>query len=282
MKIGILIDSAATSNPKDIEGTQIEWIPLHVTFPNNTDMLDTLENIEKNDVMNRIANGEMLKTSQASPGELEIKYDEMLTKYEHIIHIPIPGNLSSMLQTAFMTASDEKYTGKVTVYDNNDIAAMALTEMALNLSEKNISGELDTPQKMINYIEENKHSTYVGIIPGDLKKLASGGRATGIIATVLNIFKTKLLIRWAAKPEKEAIGRTYSGLTEKVISRIKRDYTDTYRLVFMSTPLTSQKTCTNIRETLNNSDIKFTEATIPSIYTVHAGIESVAFAIMKK
>ncbi|WP_027063027.1 DegV family protein [Mesoplasma seiffertii] len=282
MKIGILIDSAATSNPKEIEGTQIEWIPLHVTFPNNTDMLDTLENIEKHDVLNRIANGEMLKTSQASPGELEAKYDEMLTKYDHVVHIPIPGNLSSMLQTAFMTARDEKYAGKVSVYDNNDIAAMGITEMALALNEKTISGELDTPEKMLNYIEENKHATYVGIIPGDLKKLASGGRATGIIATVLNIFKTKLLIRWAAKPEKEAIGRTYSGLTEKVIAHIEKDYKDSYRLVFMSTPLTSAKTCANIRETLNNSNIKFTEAMVPSIYTVHAGVESVAFAIMKK
>ncbi|WP_026389195.1 DegV family protein [[Acholeplasma] multilocale] len=282
MKIGILVDSAATATPKVFNDTVVSWIPLHVTFPDNTDMLDTQELIEKNNVYSRIENGENIKTSQASPGELENKYDELLKEYDHIVHIPITANLSSMLQTAFMTANDDKYEGKVTVFQNEDMAAQGIKEVALHVSALIQNGTLTTPEQVVEEITKFKEAMYLGIIPGDLRKLSSGGRGTGVLTSVLNMFKTKVLIRWTSKPEKEAMGRTFSGVLEKVIDRVNQDYKDGYNFIFVRTPLTSVKTYMSIKGILDEAGIKYSEEFIPSIYTVHAGVETVGFIITNK
>ncbi|SYV95350.1 degV-like protein, partial [Mycoplasma putrefaciens] len=196
VKIGLLVDSASTYDASIFKETNIELIPLHIVMPDNTEFLDTNSNVVDNKILERVANGENVKTSQASIGELEQKYQELLKKYDHVVHIPITKNLSSMLQTASLVSQDEKFIDKVTVYQNTDLAAQAISEIALRLDQALKDGSVSTVQQAIEFIDQNKEKVYVSIIPGDLKKLSSGGRATGIITTVLNIFKTKLLIVW--------------------------------------------------------------------------------------
>ncbi|WP_031542124.1 DegV family protein [Mesoplasma photuris] len=279
MKIGILVDSASTSTPKVFEGTNIRWIPLHITFPDNSDILDITEAVEKNNVYKRLENGEDLKTSQASPGELENKYIELLKEFDHLIHIPITGNLSSMLQTAFMVANDEQFEGKVTVYPNYELAAQAIKEAALYLNKLIANNDVKTPKEAIAAIDEFVESVYIGMIPGDLRKLASSGRLR-FMASVLNFLKTKTLIRWGSKPEKEGMSRTYGALVEKIIDNMK-NYPATSKLIFLRTPFTSSKTYNTIVEALKEAKINFAEEFVPSIYTVHAGVETVGFIIVK-
>ncbi|AJM72098.1 DegV family protein [Mycoplasma yeatsii] len=283
MKIGILIDSSSIYDVSKLKDTNIDLLPLHIVMPDNSEILDSESGVTKNNILKRVDDGENIKTSQASPGELEQKYSEMLKEYDHIIHIPITKNLSSMLQTALLVSNDEKFVDKVTVYENTDLAAQGISLIALELSKAIQNNEIKTPTEAIKFIDKNKSRVYVSIIPGDLKRLLSGGRALGILTSVLNILKTKLLMVWGKEPKKEAFGRTYSSLTERVIKNLKDKYNDSeFELFVLKTPLTNEKTFSIVKKTLDEAKVKFSDDVVPNIYTVHAGIDTIAFIAIKK
>lgn len=279
MKIGILVDSSATCQPELFKDTVIEWIPLHITYLNEIDILDTTENINKYKVFERIEQDEEWKTSQASPGELENKYDAMLSKYDHIVHIPITENLSSMMSTAMMVANEERYKGKVTIIHNKTVAAQGIKEIALHLSELIKNDTLKTASAVVKEFNHYSHAMYIALIPSDLKKLASGGRAVKIISTILNMFKTKTLIRWKEKPEKEAMGRTISGLMEKVIRNVEEGFNGTYHFILTSSPMRNEKNRQAAIQVLKENNIQFVEEPIPHLYPVHAGVETIGFIV---
>ncbi|QVK05763.1 DegV family protein [Mycoplasma mycoides] len=283
MKFGILVDSAAVYDPAEFKNTIIDVIPLHIVFPNNDEYLDIKNIVEQEKILEKVSMGENIKTSQASPGELEKKYDELLEQYEHIIHIPITNNLSSMLQTATLVSQDEKYKDKITVYQNNDLAAQGIALTALSLAKAIKSNKIKTAQQAIDFIDDFKEKVLIAIIPGDLKKLSNGGRAKGVITTVLNLLKTKLLIIWAKEPKKEAIGRTYNSLIEKLIKNLSNKFKkNKYKLYFLSTPLTSSKTVEIVKQILSDEKINFVHGNVPNIYTIHAGVETIGFVAIEE
>ncbi|AVN64651.1 MULTISPECIES: DegV family protein [Mesoplasma] len=282
MKIVILLDSSGTNQSEKIKNKNIEVLPLHFTFPNGTDMLDTPKEVNEKGIIKLISEGVDIKTSQASPGEVENKYDELLKTYDHIYHIPITGNLSSMLQTAMMVSRDDKYIGKVTVYENLNIAAQAIEQTALYISKLLEEGKITTPEEITESIKEYEKEMYIAIVPGDLKRLTSGGRGKKAVTTVLNILKTKVLIKWEAEPKKEAMGRTIHSIMDKVTKVYHEKYSKGFEMVFVRTSLTSSKIYEAARNALLESKINFSEELVPNIYTAHAGVDTIAFIITKK
>jgi|GEM_PF-921957 len=191
-KIGILIDTAAGDDFQLYENTVIALLPLHIIFEDETDIIDTPQNLIETNFYQRVADGENVRTSQASPGELQAKYEEMLKTYDYIIHLPIPGNLSSMYQTSLMVAKE--FANKVKVIEHS-MAANGIKECALVLDQQIKNGTLNSIEAIEDFLKTYEEEMYLGIVPGDLKKLARGGRAVGIIQTILNVFKTKVLIK---------------------------------------------------------------------------------------
>lgn len=282
MKIVILLDSSGTNGSEKIKNKNIEVLPLHFTFPNGTDMLDTPREVKERNIIKQISEGVDIKTSQASPGEVENKYDELLQKYDHIYHIPITGNLSSMLQTAMMVSRDDKFIGKVTVYENLNIAAQAIEQTALYISNLLEEGKIETPEQITEAIKEFEKTIYIAILPGDLRRLTSGGRGKKAVTTVLNLLKTKVLIKWEAEPKKEAMGRTVHSIMDKIVKVYHDSYTKGYEMIFVRTALTSSKIYESAREALVDGKVNFTEELIPNIYTAHAGVDTIGFIITKK
>lgn len=282
MKIIILLDSSGTNSSEKIKNKNIDVLPLHFTFSNGTDMLDTPKEVKEREIIKQISEGVDIKTSQASPGEVENKYDELLTKYDHVYHIPITKNLSSMLQTAMMVSRDEKYTNKVTVYENLNIAAQGIEQTALYISNLLEEAKIKTPEQITEAIKEYEKSMYIAILPGDLKRLTSGGRGKKAVTAVLNLLKTKVLIKWEAEPKKEAMGRTIHSIMEKVTKVYHANYSKGYEMIFVRTSLTSFKIYDAAREALIEGKVNFSEELLPNIYTAHAGVDTIGFIITKK
>lgn len=282
MKIGLLVDSSATANPIISKHKHIHVLPLHITGEGGFDMLDTAANIKKNQIYERLAGGETFKTSQASPGELAAKYDELLKKYNHIIHIPIPENLSSMLATAKMVANEDKYRGKVTVIHNRNLPAQGLRELVLRLESEIASGQLKTPQEVVDAYHHHEPKYYVAIIPGDLRNLAQGGRATKIASAVLNVFKTKVLIRWQAHPSKEGISRTVTNLADVVLRHANQLHHRNFDLIVTAPLHYNQKSLAMLREALDNRNIRYRIEEIPPLYPIHAGVNTIGFIVSPK
>ncbi|AHI54102.1 DegV family protein [Spiroplasma sabaudiense Ar-1343] len=276
MKIGVLLDSSSGAIKEELQNTNIDVIPLHIILEDGTDLSDTRENIEKYDVYNRVNNKENVKTSQASPGELEIKYNEMLEKYDHIIHITITKNISSMQDTAIMVSKQPEFNGKVTVPEHN-LAASAIKSCGLYLNKIINEGQKDI-EYLVNEINEFEKSFVAIIVPGDLSKLARGGRAVKIFASILNAFKTKAVIHWAAKPKKIAMARKLSIIIEKVSGLLEKTYEgEEFNLTLLTTWDIQKRLLENTRVDLNNAKISFQETYLPSIYAVHAGIDTLGF-----
>lgn len=191
-KIGILIDTAAGDDSELYKDTDIALLPLHIIFEDENDIIDTPQNLVQTDFYQRVEDGENVRTSQASPGELQAKYEEMLKTYDYIIHLPIPANLSSMYQTSLMIAKE--FGDKVKVIEHS-MAANGIKECALVLDQQLKGGKLNSIKAIEDFLKTYEKEMYLGIVPGDLKKLARGGRAVGIVQTILNVFKTKVLIK---------------------------------------------------------------------------------------
>ncbi|QGS52316.1 DegV family protein [Spiroplasma tabanidicola] len=280
MKIGILVDSSTGLEPDKIANTNIEVIPLHIIIKNTQDILDTKEQRDLNNVYEQIHNGVNVTTSQASPGELILKYEEMLKKYDHIIHLPIPTNLSGMAQTAVMTSKDEEFLGKVTVVDHY-LAANLLGRLALILNDmtKDESLEIKDYLEKIKLWEDN---SLIYLIPSDLKKLAKGGRAQSLLLSVLKFLKQKIAIQWGLKPKKAAMGRTIGSIIDKLLDNIKEKFKNAYKIILVRTELISEKFLNQIKSKFEELKIDYDDEIIPTPFPCHAGLETVGFLIYDK
>lgn len=282
MKIGLLVDSSTTSNILPYHHKGIALLPLHITGENGFDILDTPENVKKHQLYDQIINGRLFKTSQASPGEVANKYDELLKKYDYLVHIPIPENLSSMFATAHMVANQEKYRDRVTVIHNQNLPAQGLRELVIRLESDIANKKLKTPQEVIKAYHRYEPEYYVAIVPSDLKNLARGGRATKIASAVLNAFKTKVLIRWQAHPTKEGISRTINNLSDIVLKRGRQLHHRRFKLIVTAPLNYNAKTLTSLKQSLDDQGIKYQFEEIPSLYPIHAGVNTIGFIILPK
>jgi len=277
-KYGILIDTGAGNNLKEFKDTNIRSIPLHIIYEDGTDIKDTPANVQKTHLYKRIKDGENVKTSQASPGELMDVYEQMLEEFEHIIHIPIAKNLSSMYQTA--TVVSLEFPDKISVIDHA-MAANGIKEAALELNrqmEMNPKITLDQIQRFLVDYEKNM---YLGLVPGDLRKLNRGGRGTSTLQSMLNLLKIKVLIQWTETPKKESIGRTITSVSEVASEHINDYHGERYKAIFVKTPLTSSKITKLAADVLAKKKVDFIEEDIPSLYVVHAGVNTIGFIFVK-
>lgn len=280
-KWGVLVDTAAGNDPAVFKGTNVKLLPLHIVFKNEDgtkvldDVLDTPANVEKTHFYDRVKNNENISTSTAAPGELMKMYDEMLKEYDHIVHFPIPANLSSMYQTAVMVAGDPKYKGKVDVVESS-MATVGMKEFAIALSKKLDDGKLTDLAGVKKFAQDYTDHMYLGLIPGDLKRFAKGGRGSKVIG-LLVMFHTKVLIRWTDKPHKDGMSRSISGLVKVIKKRINEIYKGhKYKLIFVDTPLTNPKILENAKVAMKKFDLTpdSTEL-IGTLYTAHTGTDTI-------
>ncbi|AHI53237.1 DegV family protein [Spiroplasma culicicola] len=279
MKIGLLFDSSSGLTTEQIKGTNIDVIPLHVIFDGEADFLDTPENHQKYETYKAIDGGKRVTTSMASPGEVSEKYDTLLKQYNHIICVTISPNLSGMYQTAVMVANDDEYKGKVTVL-KHALAANCLKELAFKF-DKMVAKEDIKVEDFQTEIELWEKNTAIIIVPGELDRLAKGGRAKSVLISLLKMLKTKLAIQWGEKPKKVGMGRTITSLLEKIMKTIKNVCGQQFKLMFLHTPETTAKTIDQVKKYLDSAKLNYLEEIVPTPFTCHAGLETIAFIAIK-
>lgn len=280
MKIGILVDSSSGLTNEKVKGTNVQVLPLHIVLSDEVSFPDTPQENEKRGTFKIVHDGGKVTTSQASPGEVILKYEGMLKTYDHIIHITISDNLSSMKATATMVANDDEFKGKVTIIEHG-LAADVLGEMALKFSRMSVDETLkpDDYQKEAN--NWMKRATSV-IIPGDLSRLSRGGRAKSVLISILKMLKTKVAIMWDYKPQKIGMGRTIGSILAKVRVAIEKKCGKNSQLFFLATPLTSEKIVVSVKDKLNELGLEFEYRTVPTPFVCHAGTETIAFIAIDK
>lgn len=181
--IAILIDSAC-----DIDEKKAKELNLHVLrMPIVIDGKEYLESIDINseELHEMLSNGKFAKTSQVTLGSLVAKYDELLEKYDYIIHIPLSSGLSGMYQTSMMCIKDPKYKDRIAVVD----AKFACYPIILLCEDvKKLIAQGKTVFEIKDIIEKEAFMDAI-IIPKDINYLKLGGRISPAAASLANLLK---------------------------------------------------------------------------------------------
>lgn len=158
-------------------------------------------------------------TSQPSPEEVMKLWDELLTSYDEIVHIPMSSGLSGSCQSARMLA--EEYEGRVQVVNNQRISVTqrqsALDALALIESGMDAAAVKDT-------LEADKFNSSIYIMLDTLYYLKKGGRITPAAAALGTILRLKPVLQiQGEKLDAFAKARTVSQGKTMMINAIRAD-----------------------------------------------------------
>lgn len=160
-----------------------------------------------------------ITTSQPNINAIVELWEELLQKYDQIIHIPMSSALSQSCETAKSFAED--YPDKVFVVDNKRISITQKdsVEDALKLIEQGKDGAA-----IKEYLESDGLNSSIYLVVDTLKYLKRGGRITpaaAAIGTILNI-KPILSIQ-GGKLDKFAMVTSIKAAKKKMLAAIKKD-----------------------------------------------------------
>lgn len=160
-----------------------------------------------------------ISTSQPSPGDVLELWEELLEKYDEIIHIPLSSGLSSACDTTMMLAED--YEGKVTVVNNQRISVTQKSSVfdALRMIEQGKSAS-----EIKQVLEEEKLEASIYITVDTLKYLKNGGRITPTAAAIASVLSIKPVLEIQGdKLDSFAKVRGWKAAKKTMISAIQND-----------------------------------------------------------
>lgn len=177
-----------TDSNSGITQTQAKELGIYVIampFYINEELFLEDITLSQEDFYKRLEEDADISTSQPSPAEVMELWDEILEKYEDIVHIPMSSGLSNSCHTALMIAKD--YGSKVQVVDNQRISVTMRQSVldAITLADSGIKAS-----EIKDILEKEKQESSIYITVETLKYLKKGGRITpaaAAIGTVLNL-----------------------------------------------------------------------------------------------
>ena len=188
MTIKILADSACDLPKSYLEENDVELIPLKVLF--KEDEYDDMVTIDSKQIFDAMKEGEVVKTSQASPEHFKRIFTEIANNNEKAIYIAFSSELSGTYQTSMLMRNDvlEEYPNlDITIIDSK-AASLGLGLIVKKAVE---SAKAGTPkEQLIKEIQHNcAHMEHIFTVD-NLDYLARGGRvsrASAFVGGLLNI-----------------------------------------------------------------------------------------------
>lgn len=221
-KIAIITDSNSGISQNQASVLGINILPMPFMINEETFYEDiTLSNQE---FYEKLAEGADISTSQPSPEAVLNLWNELLTKYDAIIHIPMSSGLSGSYQTACMLSLD--YGDKVHVVNNQRIS-VTQRQATLDAIELVKMGKPANEIKRI--LEEEKLNSSIYIMLDTLFYLKKGGRITPTAAALGTILKLKPVLQIQGdKLDAFAKARTITQAKSIMINAIKNDITNRF------------------------------------------------------
>ena len=216
-KIAVVVDSNSGITNEEAKKMGIYVIPMPFIIQDKV----LYEDIDlKQDEFYKLQREDIkITTSQPNINAIVELWEELLQKYDQIIHIPMSSALSQSCETAKSFAED--YPGKVFVVDNKRISITQKdsVEDALKLIEQGKDGA-----EIKEYLEKDALNSSIYLVVDTLKYLTRGGRVTpaaAAIGTILNI-KPILSIQ-GGKLDKFAMVTSIKSAKKNMLAAIKKD-----------------------------------------------------------
>ena len=216
-KIAVVTDSNSGITPKEASGLGVYVIPM----PFMIDRQTYYENIDldQEQFYEKLEGDADIITSQPTPSSILELWDDLLKKYDEIVHIPMSSGLSGSCQSAHMLAQD--YDEKVQVVNNQRISITQKQSVrdALMLIEKGYDAK-----QIKEVLEEDKFNSSIYIMLDTLKYLKKGGRITPAAAALGTVLRLKPVLQiQGEKLDAFAKARTINQGKNIMINAIRND-----------------------------------------------------------
>ena len=186
MSVKIVVDSTVDLAPAVRE--RVKAVPLSVLF-GEKEYKDGVTITAEQFYEMLVSSEQLPTTSQPTPASFEDTYRELVEAGHEVVVITIASKLSGTYQSA--TIASDEFEGKVIVVDSRNAALGAgiLTEYALELADKGLSG-----QEILNELMEARKKIRLYAIVDTLEYLKKGGRLSPTVAFVGGMLNLKPLI----------------------------------------------------------------------------------------
>lgn len=223
LKIAVVTDSNAGITQKEAEELKdVFVVPMPFTIDGEEYFEDI--NLTQDEFYKKLTDNADISTSQPSIGTVTELWEDLLTKYDQIVHIPMSSSLSMTCETAKNFA--QNYDGKIQVVDNQRIS---VTQKQSVLDALNLAKEGKNAQEIKEYLEKTKRDSSIYIMVNTLKYLKKGGRVTPAAAAIGTLLKIKPVLQiQGGKLDQFAKVLNEKVAKLKMINAIKKDLKDRF------------------------------------------------------
>lgn len=187
-KIRVITDSSAdiTSQQAKEMGIDVVRMPIALDDQEYTEAID----IDRNTFIQKMRQGAIAKTSQATLGWVTRIWDQALEEVDEVIYVPISSGLSGSYASSSMIAKSD-YQGKVTVLDLKH-ACYPLQHVCKQIV-KCVDEGMSSAE--IKELFESKAHMWAALIPEDIVYLKRGGRISSAAAALANLLKIAPILK---------------------------------------------------------------------------------------
>ena len=187
-RVAIVTDSNSgiTADEAKKLGVFVLPMPFHIR---DRDFFEGV-NIDQKNFYLMIDEGVEIGTSQPSPADVVSMWDDILTDYDQIVHIPMSSGLSGSCESAKMLARD--YDGRVEVADNKSISVTLRRSV---LDAKRMADEGMDAAAIRKKLEESGLDSSIYIMLDTLTYLKRGGRITPAAAAIGTLLKIRPVLQ---------------------------------------------------------------------------------------
>ena len=246
------------------------------------------ENMSRTDFFEKLVSDCNISTSQPSQEVIRNIWDELLTKYDQVVYIPLSSGLSATCKSSQATAKE--YSGKVEVVDNKRVS---VTLKIAVLNALKMAEEGKNAQEIKQNLETDTYNSSIYITVTTLKYLKKGGRVTSAAAAIGSLLKIKPVLQiQGEKLDAYAKVITMQQAKNKMINAIQKDLDTRFKKFVENNEMAlavAYSGLTNddgklfekeIRERFPNIQFSFTNS-LPLSIICHIGPGGIAVAAIK-
>lgn len=223
-RIAVVTDSNSGITQAQAETLSVFVLPMPFMINEETYFEDI--NLTQEAFYTKLEEGAEISTSQPSPEAVMNLWNEKLTEYDEIVHIPMSSGLSGSCQSAMMLATEPEFEGRVHVVNNQRISVTQRQSVldAVKMAENGMTGA-----EIKEALEEDKFNSSIYIMLDTLYYLKKGGRITPAAAALGTLLRLKPVLQiQGEKLDAFAKARTAGQGKSLMINAMKNDITNRF------------------------------------------------------
>lgn len=190
MSIKIITDSASDIGKDLAKDFSIDIMPIAIMKDDKT-YLDGVD-ISGKEIYDDMRNGAVYKTGAITPHEYEVKFEEVLNKYDKAIYVSLSTGMSSTFNNAVLAKNSLGIGDDRLLLVDSRGASMGQGMMAINLAKLASEGMSFDELKVYadNFVKNTRYVFFVD----SLEYLQRGGRVSKLKATIGNLINMKVIL----------------------------------------------------------------------------------------